>query len=91
MGGENRKDRKVTQPKIQVYVTAFCPYCDAAKRLLQARHLDFEEIDVSAPDQKEALKRRTGWRTVPQIFIDGKLIGGYQELAAIDRKGGLKF
>jgi len=77
--------------RIQIYTTAFCAYCDAAKRLLKSRHLEFEEIDVSEPAQKEALKNRTGWRTVPQIFFDGKLIGGYQELAAMDRKGELKF
>jgi glutaredoxin 3 len=80
-----------SRPHIQVYSTAYCPYCDAAKRLLKSRNLEFEDIDVSDPGQKEALKKRTGWRTVPQIFIDGKMIGGYQELAEMDRKGGLKF
>ncbi|MFO1518526.1 MAG: glutaredoxin [bacterium] len=75
------------KPLIQVYTTAYCPYCDAAKRLLKERKFEFEEIDVSDPSQKTALKERTGWRTVPQIFIDGKMIGGYQELAEMDRKG----
>jgi len=76
-----------TKPRIQVYTTRYCGFCDAAKRLLKERGLAFEEIDVSDPEKKEALKARTGWRTVPQIFVDGELIGGYQELAAKDRAG----
>lgn len=75
---------------IKVYSTSHCPYCDAAKRLLQERKLPFEEIDVSDPDKKEELKKKTGWRTVPQIFINDQLIGGYQELAEMDRNGKLK-
>ncbi len=75
---------------IQIYTTAYCPYCDAAKRLLQERKLSFEEIDVSDPDKKEELKKKTGWRTVPQILINDQLIGGYQELAEMDRNGELK-
>jgi GrxC family glutaredoxin len=77
-------------PHIQVYTTRYCPFCDAAKRLLKERGLEFEEIDVSDPEKKEELKAKTGWRTVPQIFIDDALIGGYQELAERDRKGELK-
>lgn len=77
-------------PKIEVYTTPYCPYCDSAKNLLKARGLAFDEIDVSDPEKKEALKKKTGWRTVPQIFLDGKLIGGYQELSEMDQKGFLK-
>lgn len=77
-------------PKIEVYTTSYCPFCDAAKRLLKARGLAYTEIDVTDPLQKDELKNRTGWRTVPQIFIDGKLIGGYQELAEMDQKGFFK-
>lgn len=75
---------------IQVYTTTFCPFCEAAKKLLTERNIPFETIDVSDPEEKAALKEKTGWRTVPQIFIEGKLIGGYQELAELDRKGELK-
>lgn len=75
---------------IKIYTTSSCPYCDAAKRLLQERKLPFEEIDVSDAHKKEELKKKTGWRTVPQIFINDKLIGGYQELAEMDRNGKLK-
>ena len=75
--------------KIEVYTTLYCPYCDAAKHLLKERGLEFEEIDVSDPEKKMALKQKTGWRTVPQIFIDGKMIGGYQELNEMDQAGKL--
>lgn len=77
-------------PKIEVYTTSYCPFCDAAKHLLKSLGLDFTEINVDDPEKKEALKQKTGWRTVPQIFIDGKMIGGYQELAEMERKGLLK-
>ncbi len=77
-------------PQIEIYTTSYCPFCDAAKQLLKSRGLDFTEINVDDPKKKEALKNKTGWRTVPQIFIEGKLIGGYQELAEMDQKGLLK-
>ncbi len=76
-------------PKITVYTTDYCPFCDAAKSILEKRGITFEEIDVSSPVKKMELKKRTGWRTVPQIFIDEKLIGGYQELLALDQSGQL--
>ena len=75
--------------KVRVYTTAYCPFCDAAKRLLQQRGIPFEAIDVSDDAERAALKRRTGWRTVPQIFLDEELVGGYQELAAMDATGEL--
>lgn len=75
--------------KVRVYTTAYCPFCDAAKRLLQQRNIAFEEIDVSEHSARAELKNRTGWRTVPQVFLDEELIGGYQELAAIDANGEL--
>ena len=79
-----------TSAKILVYTTTNCPFCVSAKRLLDSRQLAYEEIDVSDPVEKAALKERTGWRTVPQIFIQGQMIGGYQELAALDQEGKLQ-
>ncbi len=73
--------------KIEIYSTSNCPYCVSAKKLLQERNLSFQEIDVSDPEKKEALKNKTGWRTVPQIFIEDQFIGGFQELSAMDKKG----
>jgi glutaredoxin 3 len=77
-------------PKVKIYTTDYCPYCDAAKEFLTRKGIPFQEIDVSDHEQKLALKARTGWRTVPQIFINEELIGGYQELVALDATGELK-
>jgi glutaredoxin 3 len=73
--------------RVEVYTTRFCPYCVRAKRLLQERRIPYDEIDVGDDDALRAdLIRRTGRRTVPQIFIDGRPIGGYDELAALDAR-----
>ncbi len=75
---------------VTIYTTVVCPYCVAAKRLLKARGIDYDEIDVSNDPAKRAwLLETTGRRTVPQIFIHGEAIGGYDDLAALDRKGQL--
>jgi glutaredoxin 3 len=73
-----------------MYTSPSCPFCVRAKRLLAARGIDFEEIDVSTDDELRAgVIERTGRRTVPQIFIDGQSIGGFEELAAMDAAGEL--
>jgi glutaredoxin 3 len=77
--------------RIVLYTTPFCGYCQAAKRLLREKALDFEEIDVAFDEAKriEMIERAGGGRTVPQIFIHGRHIGGHHELAALDREGKL--
>lgn len=76
--------------KVVVYTTEYCPYCVRAKALLQRKGVPFEEIDVGNDDaQREYMIRASGRRTVPQIFIDGNPVGGYDELAALDRQGDL--
>jgi glutaredoxin 3 len=71
--------------RVEIYTTPSCPFCVRAKRLLQARGIPYDEIDVGGDDALRAdLVRRTGRRTVPQIFIDGEPIGGFEELAALD-------
>jgi glutaredoxin 3 len=76
--------------RVVVYSTPSCPFCIRAKRLLEARHVPYDEIDVAEDDVlREDLVRRTGRRTVPQIFIDGESIGGFEELAALDGVDGL--
>jgi glutaredoxin 3 len=77
--------------RIVVYATPFCGFCHAAKRLLARKDQSFDEIDVSGDPEKrnEMISRAFGRRTVPQIFIDGRHIGGYQELAELDRAGKL--
>lgn len=76
---------------IEIYTTPFCPYCVRAKRLLDRKGVAFTEIDVwQQPGRREEMVRRAGGRrTVPQIFIDGKGIGGSDELHALDARGGL--
>jgi glutaredoxin 3 len=75
---------------VTIYTTRVCGYCVAAKRLMKDRGIAYDEIDVSGDDEKRAwLVRETGQRTVPQIFIAGHSIGGYQELAKLDREGAL--
>jgi len=75
---------------IQVYTWSNCPFCVRAKDLLKRKGLSFQEIDLDGKDDELAkLRERTGQRTVPQIFIDGKLIGGFTELARLDSAGGL--
>lgn len=77
--------------KIEIYSSGMCPYCVAAKNLLTARKLAWEEyrIDRDPARQAEMLRRSSQRRSVPQIFIDGRHVGGYDELVALDRAGGL--
>ena len=72
--------------KVTVYTMNHCPYCVRAKRLLAERGIPFEEQLVEEEDdsQWEALYKRSGMRTMPQIFAGEKLIGGYTELAKLD-------
>jgi glutaredoxin 3 len=74
---------------ITLYTTPDCPYCVAAKRLLKQKNLPFEEVDVSEDKDFDALVEKTGWKTVPQIFIDDKMIGGFRELTELDSEGKL--
>ena len=79
-----------TASRVQVFTSDICGYCRAAKRLLSARGIAFDEVNVSrVQGAREALVERTGWRTVPVIEVDGELVGGYTELVALDREGGL--
>lgn len=77
--------------KIEIYSTAMCPYCIAAKQLLDARGLEFHEmrIDSDAVARREMLQRAPGVRTVPQIFINDVHVGGFDDLAAAERSGEL--
>lgn len=74
---------------VKIYTTATCPFCHAAKNLLKGKGIRFEEIDVSDEEAFEDLVERTGWQTVPQIFIGDRLIGGYRELTRLDQEGKL--
>jgi glutaredoxin 3 len=78
-------------PKIEVYSTAVCPYCVAAKNLLKAKGLSWEEVRVDTdPAQRDTMLQRSGGRrTVPQIFVNDQHVGGYDDLVAADRSGKL--
>ena len=77
--------------KIEIYTKAFCPYCARAMRLLASKGVAPEEFDITmgGPRRAEMLDRSGGASTVPQIFIDGRHVGGSDDLAALDRSGTL--
>lgn len=78
--------------KVVVYTMNYCPYCERAKALLQRKGIAFEEVRVPEEDDAawDALEKRSGMKTMPQIFADDELIGGYTELAARDAQDGLE-
>lgn len=78
-------------PRVKVYSTQFCPFCAMAKRLLDQRGVPYEDIRIDdySEEEREALFKRSGRMTVPQIFLDDKdVIGGFDELSELDRKRG---
>ena len=77
--------------KVEIYTTTFCPFCDRAKRLLKGKGVEVAEIDVTHDDalREKMVEMAGGRRTVPEIFIDGKIVGGFDELKALDDRGEL--
>ena len=77
--------------RVEIYATQSCPYCHAARGLLQKKGVDYELIDVGRePGRRvEMTQRAHGRRTVPQIFIDGRGVGGSDDIHALDRQGKL--
>ena len=77
-------------PRLTIYTTEPCGFCRVAKNLLQKRNVPFSEINLAKdPSGRAELVRMTGMMTFPQVVIDERPIGGYQELVQIDRAGGL--
>jgi glutaredoxin 3 len=78
-------------PKVVMYSTAVCPYCQRAEMLLKQRGVtEIEKIRIDLdPAQRDYMIEKTGRRTVPQIFIGDRHVGGFDDLAALDRDGGL--
>lgn len=75
---------------VVVYLTPWCPYCKMARRLLDSRGIAYESIDVTGNEPaRKWLRQASQQDTVPQIFVHGKSVGGYTELAAADRSGAL--
>ncbi len=77
--------------KVEIYTTPICGFCSAAKRLLNAKKVTFDETNVMIDPAKKAemIQRANGSRTVPQIFIGGKHIGGCDDLHALESAGKL--
>ncbi len=87
-----KPDGKLTAvPKIEIYTQPWCPYCSRALNLLTQKGVAFQEIEAPAGTaaRAEARQRSGGLTSVPQIFIDGRHIGGSDELRALDRAGEL--
>ena len=80
----------MSPPAVVMYTTGWCPYCDRARRLLSAKNVAIEEIDVeSAPEKRAEMQQRSGRRTVPQIFIGETHVGGSDDLHALEDAGKL--
>lgn len=81
----------MSQPKVEIYTKFTCGYCFRAKRLLESKGVEFTEYDITlgGPEREEMLRRKPDAFTVPQIFIDGRAIGGSDDLARLDREGKL--
>jgi glutaredoxin 3 len=78
-------------PRIEIFSTPWCPYCIAAKRLLDSKGATYDDTDVSGkPELRQAMMKRANGRfTVPQIFIGGRHVGGCDDLYALERGGKL--
>lgn len=73
--------------KAEVFTKPGCPYCVAAKQLLVQKNIPFEERDITRPDHWDEIRRRVpAFRTVPQVFLDGRHIGGFDDLSAHFRR-----
>ncbi|MGH7884222.1 MAG: glutaredoxin 3 [Thermodesulfobacteriota bacterium] len=72
--------------KVIIYTSSYCPYCKRAKGLLDSKGVDYTEINLTdSPDERFELIKKHNWRTVPMILINDKLIGGFDELAGLER------
>lgn len=76
--------------KVEIYTTQWCPYCHAAKALLEEKGVTYDEVNAEDPEVRASMvQRANGRRTVPQIFIGETHVGGYDDMAALDRRGQL--
>jgi glutaredoxin 3 len=82
---------EATMPKVVIYSRPFCGYCELAKDLLEQKGVPFSEIDVEADRSRlsEMVSRSGGRMTFPQIFVGEHHVGGFTDLASLDRRGGL--
>lgn len=82
---------KIFMKKVEIYTKPTCGYCKQAKNLLMAKNISYIEIDLAEhPEKREEMLQRTEGKTsVPEIFVDGKLIGGCDDIYALEEKGEL--
>ena len=82
---------KIKPNRIRIYTTQWCGFCRAAKRLLDTEGLAYDEVDLTGdPTARAEARRATGWPTVPIVFVDDELVGGYSELSAFRNAGKLE-
>jgi glutaredoxin 3 len=81
----------VNAPKVEIYTKLYCGYCTRAKRLLEDKGVEFVEYDITlgGPKRAEMMERKPDAYTVPQVFIDGRAVGGSDDLVRLDREGKL--
>ena len=77
--------------KVEIYTRPFCSYCSRAKRLLDSKGIKYEEHELgfTGPERQDLIQRAGGRTTVPQVFIDGRHIGGCDDLMELERSGKL--
>ena len=76
--------------RVTMYTTRYCPYCVAARELLDSLEIEYHDIDVGGDRAlRSEMERRAGRHTVPQIWIGNRHVGGFDDMAALDRAGGL--
>ena len=76
--------------QVAIYTTTYCPHCQRAKDLLKRKGISYREVDITDDEKiREELEERTGWMTVPMIFIGDEFIGGADELYALEASGQL--
>jgi glutaredoxin 3 len=76
--------------RVVIYTTNYCPYCFRAKSLLRSKNVEFEEIDVTDdPERRAEMERLSRRHTVPQIFIDGQPVGGFDDVQRLNNAGRL--
>jgi GrxC family glutaredoxin len=91
VGVDRHHSEEQPMSDVEIYRTEHCPYCDMAEELLDEMDVDYEEIDVTHDQEtREELVERTGQQTVPQIFIDGTSVGGYDDLRELAAEGELQ-
>jgi len=89
--GKNATSKGLMMANITMYTTAYCPYCNNAERLLENKGVtDINKIRIDdEPEKRMEMMERTGRRTVPQIYIDDRHVGGFDDLRALDLAGEL--